>query len=126
MHMKSSMIRGVIIFAAGAGCATVVAQVVDEPRPPITLERWQKLATDLLPHVAELGYYTERTSDGTVGIRLDPIACGPRPPVPKLPAGAVDSRELHRGLAALRELETGYLMEDPNPVYAVIRCQERR
>jgi hypothetical protein len=124
--MKRSIIRGVVIFAAGAGCATVVAQVIGEDRPPTTVPEWQKLATEILPRVADLGYYVVKNNDGSVGIHLNPIECGPRPPVPKVPAGAVDLRELHRGLAALRELEVGYLMEDPNPVYAVIKCQTPR
>ena len=94
MYMKGSIVRGVLVFMAGAGCATVVAQVVGDPYPPTSIEEWQKKATELLPKVAELGYYVERTSDGTVGIRLDPIECGPKPPVPKVPEHAVDPRTL--------------------------------
>ena len=125
--MKGSIIRGVLIFMAGAGCASVMAQVVgDEQLPPMPVEVWQKEATELLPKVALLGQYAEIFKDGQVGIHTDPIACGPRPPVPKLPAGAVDPRPLHRGLAALRELETGYMVQDAAPVYAVLRCHETR
>ena len=123
MYMKGSIVRGVLVFMAGAGCATVVAQVVGDPYPPTSIEEWQKKATELLPKVAELGYYVERTSDGTVGIRLDPIECGPKPPVPKVPEHAVDPRTLQRGLAALRELEVGYIVQDSAPVYALTRCQ---
>ena len=114
--MKGSIIRGVIIFMAGAGCATVMAQVGDEPLPPMSVEQWQKDATELLPKIALLGQYVQKANDGLVGIHIDPIACGPRPPVPKMPAGAVDPRPLQRGLAALRELETGYIVQDTSPV----------
>lgn len=124
--MKGSIVRGALIFMAGAGCATVVAQVIGEPPPPTSIEEWQKKATELLPKVAELGYYVQRTSDGTVGIQLDPIACGPKPPVPKLPENAVDPRTLQRGLAALREIEVGFIVQDPAPVYAITRCQTSR
>jgi len=123
--MKSSILRGVIVFMAGAGCATVMAQIGDEPLPPKSVEQWQKEATELLPKVALLGEYAEKFNDGLVGVRIDPIACGPRPPVPKMPAGAVDPRALHRGLAALRELETGYIVQDAAPVYAILKCKPR-
>ncbi|HET9474648.1 MAG TPA: hypothetical protein VFO82_12200 [Steroidobacteraceae bacterium] len=123
--MKGSIIRGVMIFMAGAGCATVMAQVGDEQLPPISVEQWQKDATELLPKIALLGQYVQKTNDGLVGIHIDPIACGPRPPVPKLPAGAVDPRPLQRGLAALRELETGYIVQDSAPVFAVLKCKPR-
>ena len=123
--MKGSIIRGVIIFMAGAGCATVVAQVGGDQLPPKSVEQWQKEATDLLPKVALLGEYVVKTNDGLVGINIDPIACGPRPPVPKMPAGAVDPRPLQRGLAALRELETGYIVQDSAPVFAVLKCKPR-
>lgn len=123
--MKNTLVRGVIIFMAGAGCATVMAQVGDEPLPPTSVEQWQKDATELLPKIALLGQYVQKTNDGLVGIHIDPIACGPRPPVPKMPAGAVDPRPLQRGLAALRELETGYIVQDSAPVFAVLKCKPR-
>jgi hypothetical protein len=123
--MKSSILRGVMVFMAGAGCATVMAQIGDEPLPPMPVEVWQKEATELLPKVALLGQYVEKTNNGLVGIQTDPIACGPRPPVPKMPAGAVDPRALQRGLAALRELEVGYIVQESAPVFAVLKCKPR-
>jgi hypothetical protein len=120
--MKGALIRGALVFAAGAGCATVVAQVTDWPPPPTTVEAFQERAAKLLPRIAELGYYVQTSQYGRTGIEGDPVACGPRPPQPKLPAGAVDPRLLEKGLAALSNINVGFIVRDGSPVY-LAKCQ---
>ena len=120
--MKGAFIRGLVIFAAGAGCATVVAQVADWPPPAITLEGFQERATKLLVQVAELGYYVQTSEHGRTGIEGDPIACGPQPPQPKLPAGAVDPRLLEQGLSALSNINIGYIVRDRTSVF-LTKCE---
>ena len=49
--MKISILRGILLFAAGAGCATVVAQV-NHRIEPIKLGVYQENLNDLLKKVA--------------------------------------------------------------------------
>ena len=120
--MKGAFIRTVLVFAAGAGCATVVAQVADWPPPAITAEGFQERATKLLVQVAELGYYVQTSEHGRTGIEGDPIACGPQPPQPKLPAGAVNPILLEQGLGALSNINIGYIVRDKSSVF-LAKCQ---
>ena len=65
--MKSSIIRSLVIFAAGAGSATVVAGLY----PPIEPKSPEQLLEDgmkLLPQVERFGSYVGVIKDGRIGI----------------------------------------------------------
>ena len=119
--MKSTVIRTVLVFAAGAGCATLAGGMFAPE--PITVEQFQERATGLLAQIDLLGRYVDLAEDGRVRIMIDPIACIPNPPSPKLPQGAVDSRYLRHGMAALMALEEGLILGVPEPVYTTGKCK---
>ncbi len=65
--MKSSVIRSLVMFAAGAGCATVVAGLYP-PIEPITPELFQERLTAVLAEVEALGGYVGVAENGRIGI----------------------------------------------------------
>jgi len=120
--MKSSVVRGVAIFAAGAATAVLAGEFRE--RPPITIGGWEKNADELLVKVEALGYYVGTFGDGRVGIVTDPIsACVPSPPQPKLPLGTVDLINLRKGALALMAYNDGRLMEVQQPVHVLNKCR---
>lgn len=119
--MKSSVVRSLVIFIAGAGCATVVAGMY--PGEPISQEQWQERATAVLAEVEALGGYVGIAEDGRVGIYTQVGACVPPIPIPKWPANAVDPRSLRKGAAALVAYNEGLLFEEPQPVYVLGKCK---
>jgi len=120
--MKSTHVRTVGIFLAGAICATAVAGLI--PREPITVGQWQERATVLIAEVEALGGYVATLNTGVVGIATAPVACVPPSPKPKLPANAVDPRSLRAGLDALYLLNSNFIMnEGTPPVVEVGKCK---
>lgn len=122
--MKTSAIRMLFAFVAGAGCAAMAAGIY--PREPITIEEFQERATVLIAEVEALGGYVGSIDDSRVGLFTDPIACVPNPPVPKLPVNAVDPRTLRRALGALEALNEAYILGEPVPVYELAKCKPRQ
>ena len=118
--MKTSIIRGALLFAAGAGCATLAGGIYSSA--PITPEQFQERANTLLTQLADLGGYVAIAKDGRVGIFTDPYSCVPTPK-PKMPANAVDLIMLHYGLEAMNVMNEGYLVDEPMPVYVVDKCK---
>ena len=123
--MKSSAIRLILAFAAGAGCATVLAGG-GFPTPPITVEEFQQRSIALLAEAEALGHYVGTIEDDRVGLFIDPIACVPNPPVPKLPAGAVDPRQMRRTLDAMQAINEALILGEPAPVYEIGKCKPMR
>jgi hypothetical protein len=120
--MKKSVIRGVLIFAAGAATAALASGLY--PKEPITAPEFQERATRLLAEVEALGAYVAVTEKGRVGLFTDPYACVPPvPPVPIMPPNAVDSRTLRLAVEALVTLNEGYQYNETEPVYEVGRCK---
>jgi hypothetical protein len=119
--MKSSWIRSLVIFVAGAGSATVVAGLY--PSDEITAEQWQERAIAVLAEVETLGGYVGIADDGRVGIYTQVGACVPPIPIPKWPAHAVEPRSLRKGAAGLVALNEGLLFEEPRPVYVLGKCK---
>jgi len=117
--MKTAIIRGLFLFGAGAGCATVVAQVYYPP-PPITVGEWQARANKALIELSDLGLYVAYFEEGRVAVNL--IACPPEPR-PKMPANAVDQRLLDRSLGAMYSLNIGNSAAQKEPVFAVDKCK---
>ena len=103
--MKSSVIRGLVMFAAGAGCATVVAGLYP-PIEPITPELFQERLTAVLAEVEALGGYVGVAEDGRIGIYTNVGACVPPVPLPKWPAHAVDQRSLELRRQSSRQRST--------------------
>lgn len=120
--MKSSLIRSLLIFVAGAGCATVVAGIY--PTEEITPERWQERAIAVLVEVEALGGYVGIADDGRIGIYQQLVgACLPPIPPPKWPVNAVDPRSLRNGAEAIVEFNEGLLSGEPLPVYVLGKCK---
>jgi len=122
--MKSSVIRSLVIFAAGAGSATVVAGLYP-PIEEISPQQFLKDSTKLLAQVERLGSYVGSTKDGRIGIYTNEVigACVPMPPLPKWPANAVDGRSLDLGLAMIGTLNKAYLAGEEQPVYVLGKCR---
>ena len=120
--MKSSLIRGFVIFAAGAATAALASGLY--PREPITPREFQDRALRLIADVEALGAYVAVIENGRIGIYSNPYACvPPRPPVPVLPANAVDPRMLEIAGKALVGMNTGIIMDERELVYEVGRCK---
>jgi hypothetical protein len=121
MNMKSSVVRSMMIFVAGAGSATVVAGLY--PNEPITPGQFQERATVLLAEVEALGGYVGLAENGRVGIFTNVGACVFPPPPPKWPANFVNPSSLDLGLKALAQVNVAYLNEEPMPVYVIDKCR---
>lgn len=121
--MKSSMIRSLVIFAAGAGSATVVAGLYP-PIEEISPEQFLEDGTKLLAQVEKFGSYVGVTKDGRIGIYTNNVgACVPQPPLPKWPAHAVDQRSTDLGLTAIATLNKAFLAGEEQPVYVLGKCR---
>ena len=120
--MKSTLIRGLVIFAAGAGCATVVAGLYP-PIDPITTEQFQDRLTAAVAEVEALGRYVGIAQDGRIGIYTNVGACVPSPPVPKWPAHVVDFSSLELGHCAIGTMNKAYMSEERQPVYVLGKCR---
>jgi hypothetical protein len=120
--MKSSAIRGLVIFAAGAASAALASGMY--PKEPITVGQFEERALVLLAEVEALGAYVALAEGGRVGLFIDPIACSPpNPPRPNYPNGSVDSRTLDNALKALVSYNQGLMYGETEPVYVVGRCK---
>jgi hypothetical protein len=120
--MKTSAIRGLLIFAAGAATAALASGMY--PKEPITVGEFQERATVLIAEVEALGAYVALAQNGRVGLYTNVGACvPPNPPRPNLPAYAVDSRTLRMATEALIAINEGRLMDEHELVYEVGKCR---
>jgi len=120
--MKSSAIRGLVIFAAGAATAALASGMY--PKEPITAPQFEERLFVLMAEVEALGAYVAVAEDGRIGIFTDPAACmPPNPPRPNYPNGSVDSRTLSKATAALIAYNQGRMYDEREPVYVVGRCK---
>lgn len=103
--MKSSIIRGVAIFAAGAGCA-VMAGGYWMP-PETNAEEFEVHLQKVSRDVAEVGLYAVRTRDGVVALDPNPAACTPTPQPDIMEGRAVNPVLLSRGLSAIDGYNAG-------------------
>ena len=121
--MKSTVIRSLLIFVAGAGSATVVAGLYP-PIEEISQEQFLKDSTVVLAQVEKLGGYVGVIKDGRIGIYTNDVgACVPMPPLPKWPAHAVDQRSTDLGLQMIATLNKAYLAGEEQPVYVLGKCR---
>jgi hypothetical protein len=118
--MKTSILRYLVTFVAGAGCAMVVAQTV--PFDFMSRDEYDKSATELLKGIEVLGAHTIEVKDGrTYMMEAPPVACFP-PPVPKH-EGAVDPNLLRRGLKALEEINTYRSYGSREVIFTTDKCK---
>jgi|KBSSwiStaDraftv2_1062776.scaffolds.fasta_scaffold719965_2 hypothetical protein len=104
--MKSSIIRGVMIFAAGAGSAVVAGGgwwTPPETNPEEFAVRLQKVSREL----AEIGVYAVSTRDGVVALDPNPAQCTPTPQPDIMEGRAVNPVLLNRGLGAVDAYNDG-------------------
>jgi hypothetical protein len=120
--MKASVVKGVLIFAAGAATAALASGFY--PKEPITVGQFQERSFALIAEVEALGAYVAKAQNGRVGIFTDVGACAPpNPPRPNLPANAVDSRTLRMATEALIAINEGLLMDERELVYEAGKCR---
>ena len=120
--MKASVVKGVLIFAAGAATAALASGMY--PREPITPGQFLERADVLIAEVEALGAYVALAENGRVGIFTDPVACmPPNPPRPNLPVNAVDPRALRNAAAALIAINEGRILDEREPVYVLGKCK---
>ena len=117
-----SVIRGLLIFVAGAGSATVVAGLYT-PIDPIEPEVFEDRLSAAMMEIEQLGSYVGLAEDGRIGIYTNVGACIPPVPIPKWPARAVDPRTLEKGVKAAINLNLNYLAEEGHAVYVLGRCR---
>jgi hypothetical protein len=117
--MKIAIIRGLFLFGAGAGCATVIAQM-DYPPPPITLGDFDQRMDKLLVDAAGIGIYLAYIDENKLAVNV--AACPPSPR-PKQPAGAVDPWSLQRALSAMQVAQTAHLVGQKEISFAVEKCR---
>lgn len=122
--MKNAFLRGLLIFGAGAGCASVVAAAYSPG--PITPPQFQERVIAVLAELEALGQYPALFEDGQVGLFTDPIACVPNPPRPKLPMGAVNPVLLDKAMRAVITVQHGLLAGEPELVYEIAKCKPFR
>ena len=120
--MRSSVVKGVFIFAAGAATAVLAGSWY--PPPPITVGEFQERATSLIAQVEALSVYVDVVEEGRVAIFTDPYACAPpTPPRPTLPKGAVDAYSLQKATFTLISINERYLKGDYEAVHATDKCK---
>jgi len=121
--MKSSLIRSFAIFAAGAATAALAANM--DRLEPKSAGQLQEEAFVLLAKIEAFGAYVGTADKGRVGIYTHPVgACiSPKPPVPVLPANAVDMRNFDLGVKGLQNILVGTLMGDEAPVFEIDKCR---
>ena len=102
--MKPSIVRGVLIFAAGAGCATVVAGGGWFP-PEIKPEEFEPRLARAARELAEIGIYTVDVKEGMVSFTVSPAFCIPTPEPDIMEGRAVDPRWARKGLPGSAGME---------------------
>ena len=103
--MKASVIRGVVLFLAGASCATVAGGWF-EPRE-LTLDEYTTLLQKVSRDVAVVGLYSPAAKDDVAYAQLAPAACTPTPQPDIMEGRAVNPVLLKRGLHVIEEYNNG-------------------
>jgi hypothetical protein len=117
--MKMTIVRGVFLFVAGAGCATGVAQMF--PMRDITVPEFQERLDKSMHEIVELSAYVRSIDEARLNIGL--IACTPTP-LPKMPDGAVDPRMLKRAVKMMLAMNDARMIGDREPVQESIeKCK---
>jgi hypothetical protein len=121
--MKTTVVRSLMVFLAGAGCATVIAQVGEMPPPPITVEDWQKRAIRVSDEIAFLAQYVDLAENGRNRIFTDPAACVT--PVPPKPNRGAKLWLVRKGLGAIETITEGQALGEEELVYSLERCHPK-
>lgn len=121
--MKSSLIRSIAIFAAGAATAALAAG--REPYPDLTVGEWEEQAMVAAADLARLGAYVVVAKDGRVGIVRNPdAACiSPKPPVPVQPPVGEPISLVRVGAEGVLNANLGRQIREKEPVYLVDLCK---
>jgi hypothetical protein len=103
--MKTSIVRGVLIFAAGAGSAVIAGGywMLPETNAEEFTVRLEKVSREL----AEIGVYAVSARDGVVSLDPNPAACTPTPQPDIMEGRAVNPVLLARGLRAVDTFNDG-------------------
>jgi len=89
--MKTSIVRGVFLFAAGALCAAVIAGVNPRTKDePMTPKLFEQRAQHLLAELADLGRYAGPVKNGRWVIYQLPVDACVTPPQPTVPPPGVN------------------------------------
>jgi hypothetical protein len=117
--MKTTIVRGVMLFAAGAGCATVAQEWTSLER--LEAADFQERLYTSLKDLEFLGQYVVFTRDGRIGIMSDPNACVPQPK-PKRPGDAAEPRLVARAAEAAVHLNYALSAGEKEPVFLTDKC----
>jgi|SoiMethySBSTD1v2_1073268.scaffolds.fasta_scaffold250081_2 hypothetical protein len=115
-----SIIRGVFLFAAGAGCAAVLARGDIVPR--LTPDEFKAKVQKLVADTSELGVYVVDSKDGVLYVNLNPGECVPTPD-PQVRDGAYDPRWVRDGADAVREFNYGLIAGQEPLVVPIDTCK---
>jgi hypothetical protein len=120
--MKKSILKSMLIFAAGASCAGGVMEIVGGYYGDV--DRYRSDGDQLLVAIANYGLPVVATKESRVYIAQTDGACIRPPPNPKQPVnGNVDWRLFDRGVASLRAQLLAKQIGDETPVQLVDKCQ---
>jgi hypothetical protein len=122
--VKNPIVRGTMLFAAGALSATVVAMAggLLGEKKPMSAEEWQKKANPLLVQIADLGSRVAMIEGKRLGINENPPIECVSPPNPTIAPPGVNPVSLRRGMDALAVLNQGYEKGQKGVVYGLTRC----
>jgi hypothetical protein len=120
--MKSSLVRGIAFFIAGAICASAVAAGLKVGREGLTPSQFEEHAIHLLDELADLGLYVAVLKDGHVGIYSGPREACVIPPKPNVNPPGVDPRLLKAALGALAAMQHGYEQGQKDMVFIKGKC----
>jgi len=121
--VKSIKVQLLLVFLAGAGCATVVMAGLTSPPGPTTAGELQVTMGRLLVDLETVGGYSGVIfEDSRLGIYTDPAACAPTPR-PKQPYGSVDSRNLQYGAQMLIAYNQAIMAGEKDLVLEIGKCR---
>lgn len=121
--MKTSIVQGVFLFAAGAACASVIAAMNPKLREePMTPKLFEQRAQHLLVELADLGRYAGPVKDGRWGIYQLPSDFCVTPPQPTVPPPGVPPVALQGMLDGLGPYDAGLIAGSGDLVYLIERC----
>jgi hypothetical protein len=116
--MKTSIVRGVLLFAAGVVCASVIANVNPKVKEePMTVKLFEQRAQRLLVELADLGRYAGPIKDGRWGIYQLPVDACVTPPRPTVTPPGVNPVALQAMLDGLGPYDAGLIAGSGDLVY---------
>jgi hypothetical protein len=108
--MKNSIVRGALLFVAGAACATVVIAGINPKvkAEPLTVKMFEQRVQLSLAQVSDFGRYVGAVKDGRVFMTELPVDACVTPPRPTVVSPGVNPVWLQAGMDAMGAMNVGY------------------